>query len=63
MEPGFRRLLEEVLKENIVSQTFNELLIETGINLESPEWDAANKMLEMADEILLSLGGNKGIVH
>ena len=63
MEPGFRRLLEEVLKDDLISQTFNELLIETGINLESPEWETANRMLGMADEILLSLGGKKGIVH
>lgn len=63
MESGFRRLVEEVLKDDLVSQTFNELLIETGINLESPEWDQANRMLSQADEILLSLGGKKGCLH
>lgn len=63
METAFRRLVEEVLNENILSQTFNELLVETGVNLESPEWEAANRMLGLADEILHSLGTNKGTIH
>ena len=57
MDSAFRRLLLEVLNDNVVSQQFNELLIETGISLESPEWDVTNHMLEMADEILLAVGG------
>lgn len=57
MEANFLRLCLEVINDNVVSQQFNELLIETGVSLESPEWDVANKMLERADEILLSVGG------
>ena len=63
MDLGLRRLCLEVLKDNIQSQEFNELLIETGISLESPEWDITNKMLSLADDILLSLGGKKDVWH
>lgn len=63
MDPGLYRLCLTVLKDNIISQEFNELLVETGISLESPEWEITNKMLEMADEILLSLGGKREILH
>ena len=57
MDSALRRLCIEVLKDNVVSQQFNELLIETGVSLESSEWDIANHMLELAEEILLSVGG------
>ncbi|MDO8526235.1 MAG: hypothetical protein Q7T03_00950 [Deltaproteobacteria bacterium] len=63
MDSGLRKLCMEVLKDNILSQQFNDLLIETGVSLESPEWDTANKMLEQADEILLALGGKNYFRH
>lgn len=63
METGLRRLVMEVLRDNVLSQEFNELLVETGISLDSPDWEVTNKMLERADEILLSLGGKKDWLH
>ncbi len=63
MDQGLRRLCLEVLGENILSQEFNELLIETGVSLESPEWEITNKMLSLADKILLSLGGKTDVLH
>jgi len=63
MDLALRRLCIEVLSENILSQEFNELLIETGVTLESPEWEMTNKMLSLADKILLSLGGKTDVLH
>lgn len=63
MEAGLRRLVLEVLRDNVMSQEFNELLVETGISLASSEWELTNKMLEQAEEILLSLGGKTGLLH
>ena len=62
MDSALRRLCIEVLKDNIQSHAFNELLLETGVSLESSEWDVANKILERADEIRLMVG-NQTILH
>ena len=63
IDSALLKLCIEVLKDNVVSQQFNELLIETGVNLESPEWDAANKILGKADEILLSVKGKSSLLN
>lgn len=57
------RLCLEVLKDNVMSQEFNELLVETGISLESPEWEVTNQMLIKAEDILWTLGENKNSIH
>lgn len=62
MDPALRRLCMEVLNDNVLSQQFNELLIETGVCLESDEWNVANRMLGLADEILLAVGGKYNLL-
>ena len=59
MDSALLKLCIAVLNDNVVSQQFNELLIETGVSLESSEWDVANKILGKADEILHLVGGKE----
>ncbi|MBI5298744.1 MAG: hypothetical protein HY877_00375 [Deltaproteobacteria bacterium] len=63
MDSAFRQLCIEVLNDNILSQQFNELLLETGVSLDSSEWDVANKILERADEIMVLAGGKNHLLH
>lgn len=63
MDTGLLRLCLEVIKDNIQSQEFNELLLETGISLDNPEWEITNKMLSMAEDVLMTLGEAKGVLH
>jgi len=49
MDPTLRALCVEVLHENIDSEKFAWLLIETGVNVESYEWDVANHLLRQGD--------------
>ena len=63
MDEGLKGLVLEVLNDTVLSQTFNELLIETGVSLDSPDWEVTNKMLSLADKILLSLGGKKELLN
>jgi len=51
MDPNLMALCLEVLAGNIDSDNFARLLVETGVNLDSYEWDVANKLLEKHDEI------------
>lgn len=51
MDPCLRALCEEVIGGNIDSEKFAWLLIETGVNLESFEWDVANRLLRQGDAI------------
>ena len=51
MDPNLMALCLEVLAGNIDSDNFARLLVETGVNLDSYEWDVANKLLEKQDEI------------
>jgi len=51
MDSALRALCLEVLEGDVDGDTFAHLLIETGINVESFEWDIANKLLEQGDAI------------
>lgn len=46
-----KELCKEILNQDINSEKFTSLLIETGVRLESLEWDIANKILGKGDEI------------
>lgn len=63
MDSALRRLCIEVLKDNVQSQVFNELLLETGVSLDSWEWEIPNKMLGKGDEILRFMGGHSPTLH
>ncbi len=49
MDPTLRALCVEVLRGNIDSERFAWLLIETGVNIDSYEWDVANHLLRQGD--------------
>ena len=51
MDLSLKALCMEVVKGNVDSQRFACLIIETGIILESHEWDVANDLLKKGDEI------------
>jgi hypothetical protein len=51
MDPALKALCLEVLNGNVDSERFAWLLIETGVNVESYEWDVANHLLRQGDAI------------
>jgi hypothetical protein len=51
MDPVLRALCLEVIGGDINSERFAWLLIETGVNVEGPEWDMANRLLEHREAI------------
>lgn len=63
MDQPFKDLCVAILLERIGGDQFNQLLLKTGICLDSKEWDVANKILEKADEMKCSLGFHLHTVH
>lgn len=63
MDPYLRELCMEIVNQDVGSDKFVSLLIETGIRLESLEWDMANKILERGDEINAHVKNNNQSVH
>lgn len=51
MDPALRALCMEIIGGDVDSERFAWLLIETGINIQSFEWDIANKLLEQNEAI------------
>ncbi len=51
MDPALKELCLEVLGENVDSEKFAWLLIETGVNVEGTEWDIANRLLRKGEAI------------
>ena len=51
MDPNLKALCIEVLDGDVDGEKFAHLLIETGVSLDSYEWDIANKLLEQGDAI------------
>lgn len=51
MDPKLRQLCLEILTGDVNGESFARLLIETGIEVTSFEWDIANKLLIQGDEI------------
>jgi len=63
MDLFFRELCKEVINQNVNGDKFTSLLIETGIKLESPEWEVANKILEKGDEVNAHFKKTKNAIH
>ncbi len=51
MDLTLKALCMEILNGDVDGDRFSSLLIETGINIDSYEWDVANKLLEKGEEI------------
>jgi hypothetical protein len=51
MDLALKQLCLEVISGNVDSERFAWLLIETGVNVEGPEWDVANRLLECGEAI------------
>jgi hypothetical protein len=47
-----RELCIEIVAGRIGSKRFNELLLETGIQLDEQEWDAANRLLGRSSPLM-----------
>lgn len=63
MDTYLKELCLEVLNQNVSSDKFVALLIETGIRLESPEWNMANRILEKGDEVNAHLRMSKDVIQ
>ena len=51
MDLALRALCMEVVSGDVDSEEFASLLIETGVNIDSFEWEIANKLLKQMDII------------
>ncbi len=51
LDPALKALCLEVLGENVDSERFASLLIETGVSIEEFEWSVANRLLEQGDVV------------
>lgn len=51
MDPALKALCLEVIGGDVDSERFAWLLIETGVNVEGPEWEMANRLLERRETI------------
>jgi hypothetical protein len=51
MDLSLKALCMEVIKGDVDSERFAWLLIETGVNIDSHEWDVANDLLKKGDAI------------
>lgn len=45
MDPALKALCMGVLWEDVDSEQFAWLLIETGVNVEGPEWEVATRLI------------------
>ena len=63
MDLSLKALCMEVLSGDVDSERFAWLLIETGVNLESYEWDVANSLLKQGDAIASLAKSTKKTLH
>lgn len=63
MDQNLKELCIAVINDNVASDSFTHLIVETGIRLDSPEWDMANRMLVKRDEIRTCLGSTQYTKH
>ena len=63
MDLSLKALCMEVIQGNVDSERFAWLLMETGINLESFEWDVANDLLKKGDAIAHLAKHSESTVH
>jgi len=53
----------EVIKGDVDSERFAWLLIETGVNIDSYEWDVANDLLKKGDAIAHLAKSTSATIH
>ncbi len=63
MDLSLKALCMEVLKGNVDSERFAWLLIETGVSLESHEWDVANDLLKKGDAMAHIAKSSEKTIH
>lgn len=63
MDTHLKALCLAVLTNRISTDRFTDLLVQTGIRLDTIEWDVANKILEKGDEIRHALGRHSETLH
>lgn len=51
MDPCLKEMCLEILAGDVDGERFAKLLIETGIHVDTFEWDIVNKLLNQGDEI------------
>jgi len=51
MDLYLKELCKEIINQNLDSEKFTNLVIETGVKLDPHEWSVANKLLEKGEEI------------
>ena len=50
MDHNLRELCMAIINEKVSEEYFGQLLVETGVRLEEPEFEMANKLLKKKDE-------------
>ncbi|MBI4366468.1 MAG: hypothetical protein HY543_06590 [Deltaproteobacteria bacterium] len=63
MDQHLKALCLAILTDRVGGEFFNRLLVETGIRLDTWEWDVANRILEKADEMRCSMLGRHETIH
>ncbi len=63
MDLSLMALCMEVVKGNVDSERFAWLLIETGVNIDSYEWEVANNLLRKGDAIASLARSCESTVH
>lgn len=63
MDPVLRAMCLEVLDDNVNSDEFTAMLIESGIDPAGVEWEVASRLLDKGDEMRLKLKKFGQTVH
>lgn len=63
MDPVLRAMCLEVLDDNVNSDEFTAMLIESGIDPAGVEWEVASRLLDKGDEMRLKLKKFGKTVH
>jgi len=63
MDPVLRAMCMEVLEDNVDSDEFTAMLIESGIDPAGVEWEVASRLLDKGDEMRLKLKKFGKTVH
>ncbi|HPQ80679.1 MAG TPA: hypothetical protein PLZ86_03035 [bacterium] len=51
MDPALKALCMEVVGGDVDSERFSWLLIETGVQVDGPEWEVASRLLGQRQEV------------
>lgn len=63
MDLTLKALCMEVIKGDVDGERFAWLLIETGVNIDSYEWDVANDLLKKGDAIAHLAKSTSATIH